>query len=187
MKPFKIILSSQTQRRGFTLIELMVAMSVGLVLAGTVVMLLFQASREQRRGYAATTVEENAHNLQARITSCLRGMSSNFGITPDVSTPVTNISGNVVGYAAIIAFKPNANGTYTSQRLSFNASSGNFSYTPNYLTAPTTQIVWMTSGQKVVLRRLFFSNALNSDLSQNNSLINVSSFKWMTMAFPNKT
>ncbi|MEJ0090052.1 MAG: prepilin-type N-terminal cleavage/methylation domain-containing protein [Limisphaerales bacterium] len=174
MKPSEMTLSTQGRRSGFTLVELMVAMSVGLVVAGTVVMLLVQASREQRRGFAATTVEENAHNLQARITSALRSMSANFGITPDINTPVTNSSGNVVGYRAIVGFKANGGGTYTSQRLGFDASSGNFSFTPSYSTAPANQIVWMTSGQKVVLRKLFFRNSLNPDLSQNNSLINVS-------------
>ena len=72
-------------RRAFTLVELMVAMSIGVIVAGTVVLLLIQAATEQQRGYSDSTIEERAYTLQANITSCLRGMSSGFGMTAGYS------------------------------------------------------------------------------------------------------
>jgi len=164
----------QNRRQGFTLIELLMAMSVGLIIAGTVVILLVQASAEQRRGYADMTVEENAYVLQSRIVGCLRSMSSNFGITTDVASFVTNSSGNTIGYRTIVGFKANGDGTYTTQRISFDPSSGSVNFTPNVSTAPGTQTLWMSSGQKTVLRQFYFNNSRNLDNSQDNSLINVS-------------
>ena len=80
MKLASVNAGGRACRRAFTLVELMVAMSVGVILAGTVVLLLIQAGSEEQRGYADSTVEERAYILQADVTSCLRGMSSGYGM-----------------------------------------------------------------------------------------------------------
>ena len=163
---------SKPCRRAFTLVELMVAMSVGVILAGTVVLLLVQAATEEQRGYSDTTVEERAYTLQANLTSCLRGMSSGLGMT--VSSTNQYFSGtNAIGYTTIYVFQPNTNGTlFTTAKISANLINGAVIYTPD-ITAPATQTVWMTNSSNVVLRKLYFSNSLNLDGSQNNSLVNV--------------
>jgi prepilin-type N-terminal cleavage/methylation domain-containing protein len=164
---------TQSHQRAFTLVELMVAMTVAVGLAGTAVLLLVQTGQEQRRGYADTTVEERAYVLQANLTSCLRGMSSGYGITGSSTNTVTDTNGVVYGYTSIYLFKPNSDGSsYTAGKISANLNDGSVIYTPN-LSAPGSRIVWMTNSPNVVLRRFYFSSSLNLDGSQNNSLVNV--------------
>ena len=52
MKPASSNLRREQGTSGFTLVELMVATSIGVILAGTVVLLLIQAVTEQRHGYS---------------------------------------------------------------------------------------------------------------------------------------
>jgi len=58
--------------RAFTLVELLVATAVGSTVAGAVLLLLCQTATEQRYGFSDMTVEEEAYELEADITSSLR-------------------------------------------------------------------------------------------------------------------
>ena len=139
----KIVLtkfSTIVRRGGFTLTELMVAFSVGLPLAGAVVLLLVQASFEQRRGFADTTVEESAYVLQARIASCLRSMSCSGGLTPDTSSGVYDAGNNLLGYQKVTVFHANTNGTYTAEQISF-VSTNEVIYIPDMSTPHATDRV----------------------------------------------
>ncbi|MGA2175641.1 MAG: hypothetical protein ABSH38_11735 [Verrucomicrobiota bacterium] len=158
-------------QRAFTLAELMVAAGVGMGLAGTAVLLLLQSATEQRRGFADTTVEEEAHTLQANITACLRSMSATQGLTPNYSSGLYDGNGHLLGYQSVFIFNP-TNGAYITGNISYNSSSGQVIYTPNVL-APSTQMLWMTNSASAVLTELYFSTSFNLDGSQNNSLVNV--------------
>jgi hypothetical protein len=162
---------SRISRRAFTLMEMMFATTIGLGLAGTVVLLLVQSATEQRNGFADTTVEEKAYMLQANITSCLRSMSASYGLTPNYSSGLVNSNGNLLGYQTISVFFP-TNGAYITATISYNASSRTVIYTPNDAT-PSTQIVWMTNSATAALTELYFTTSYNPDGSQNNSLVNV--------------
>jgi hypothetical protein len=158
-------------RRAFTLVELMVAIAVGMGLGGTAMLLLVQTATEQRHGYADMTVEEDAYMLEANMTTCLRSMSANMGVTPSYNSLVTDTNGNPLGYQSISIFYP-TNGAYITANISYNPSSGQVIYTPNVL-SNTTQVVWMTPGTVAALTQLYFSTSFNLDGSQNNSLVNV--------------
>jgi prepilin-type N-terminal cleavage/methylation domain-containing protein len=172
MKLASVNLHSKHCRRAFTLVELMVAAGIGVILAGTVVLLLVQAATEQQRGYSDTTVEESAYTLQANLTSCLRGTSAGFGMTASYSN--TFLSGtNVIGYTTIYVWQPNVDASvYTVGKISADVNNGLVTYTPN-ITIPANQTIWMTNRSGVVLRTLYFSSSQNLDGSQNNSLVNV--------------
>lgn len=171
MKPAFSNLRRKHGTSGFTLVELMVAMSIGLILAGTVVLLLIQAATEQRHGYSDATVEESAYTLQANIMSVLRGSSSGRGVTT-VSTTAVVVAGVTVGYNSIYVFKPNADGTsFTTSQITANPADGSVVYVPDTAT-PANKVVWMTNRTSVVLRQLYFHVGANPDGSQNNSLIN---------------
>jgi len=157
--------------RAFTLVELMLSTAVGVGLAGTVVLLLVQTATEQRNGFADTGVEEQAYMLQANLTSCLRSMSANQGLTPDWSSGLYNATGLLLGYKSVFIWYP-TNGGYNMASISYNSTSGQVVYTPNVLT-PSIQTQWMTNSASVVLTELCFSTSLNLDGSQNNSLVNV--------------
>lgn len=172
MRVASVNLSTETRRRAFTLPELMIAVSLGVGVAGTVVLLLIQAACEQLRGLGATTVEESAYVLQASISSCLRTMSSSQGLTPDYSSKLNDSNGNLLGYQTVFVFCPNTNGTYTTEQIRFDAASGHVVYTPD-VSNPTKQIVWMSDNPTVALRKLCFSSSFKPDGSLNSSLVNV--------------
>jgi prepilin-type N-terminal cleavage/methylation domain-containing protein len=160
------------QQRAFTLVELMVAMSIGLVLAGTVVLLLVQGSLEQRRGYADTTVEESSYTLQAHISGVLRSMSASQGFSDFAANATYNTNGVLMGYQTIYVWQANPDGSYTGEKISYDPVAETVTYTPNTAT-PASQTVWTTSGPNVALHNLYFSGSLNPDSSPNNSLVNV--------------
>ena len=159
---------TEVRRRGFSLVEVMVAFGVGLPVAGAVGLLLVQAASEQRLGLANATVEESAYILQSRITTCLRSMSRNGGcsITPDGQT--------------IDVFHADTNGTLTRARITFNPSSGQeVIYTPNMASSGNYQVWVATNNSTMALRQLTFSGSWNlsgstNNNSINNSLVNVS-------------
>ncbi len=158
-------------RRAFTLVELLVAATVGLGLAGTVVLLLLQSAAEQRDGFADTTVEEQAYVLQANITSCLRSMSANQGMTPNYSSALYNTNGNLLGYQSIFVFSP-SNGAYITANITFIPSTGQVLYTPD-ITNPSVQTQWMTNNTSAGVTQLCFSTSFDLDGSVNASLVNV--------------
>jgi prepilin-type N-terminal cleavage/methylation domain-containing protein len=172
MKTASTRIAARISRRAFTLVELLVAASVGSVLAGTVLLLLFQTATEQRYGFADMTVEEKAYTLQANITDCLRCMSANQGMTPDYSSGLYDPHGNLLGYQSVFIFYP-SNGSYITGNIGYNPSSGKVTYAANILT-PSTQAVWMSNSTTAVLTGFCMSSSFNLDGSQNNSLVNVS-------------
>jgi hypothetical protein len=150
----------------------MVAAAVGLPLTGAVVLLLLQTSYEQRRGLADYTVAQSAYDLESRITSCLRGASAE-GLTPVYSSATNDSSGNLLGYQTVFVFHPGTNGDDIRGRIHFDPSSGAVTYTPDDVTAPNTQIAWMTNSPDVVLHELFFNTSFNPDGSLDSSLVRV--------------
>ncbi len=159
-------------RQAFTLVELMVAMSIGVILAGTVVLLLVQAGTEEQRGYADSTVEERAYVLQSDLTTCLRGMSCGFGATVSSTNQVFNGT-NFLGYTKIYVFQPNAPGNaFTTGMINADVAGGSVVYTPN-IAVPGTRVVWMTNSTNVRLGQFYFNTYPNLDGSQNNSLVYV--------------
>jgi prepilin-type N-terminal cleavage/methylation domain-containing protein len=172
MKLGKVKFCSGTCRRAFTLVELMVAMSVGVILSGAVVYMLWQAATEQQRGYSDMTVEERAYILQANLTSYLRGMSSGLGMTVN-STNQFLIGTNVIGYTTVYVFQPNTNGSsYKTAKISADLTKGTVVFTPD-ITVPGVSSLWFTNSANSVLRKLYFTTSQNLDGSANNSLVNV--------------
>jgi prepilin-type N-terminal cleavage/methylation domain-containing protein len=163
--------ATPVSRHAFTLVELMFAISIGLVVAGSAVMLIYQSAREQRRGLAAASVEAKSHLLQSKISACLRSASGNQGITPDYSTKVLDSGGNILGYQTIIVFAP-TNGGYVSGRIRYTAEAGSVVYTPNVATA--AEELWMTNSASCRLTNFLFNTSFNLDGSINSSLVNVS-------------
>jgi len=109
--------------------------------------------------------------LEANITTCLRSMSANQGLTINYSSSlITN--GITNGYQSVSMFLPTTNGAYMTANISYNSASGQVSYTPNVST-PSIQTVWMSNSSTVMLTELYFNTSYNLDGSQNNSLVNV--------------
>lgn len=159
-------------RRAFTIPEVLVGILIGLPVAGTVVFLLLQAGSEQLRGLAGTTVEQSAYRLQANISGCMRGVSCTQGLTPDHTSQLTDGNGNLLGYQKVFVFRPKPDGTYTTEQIRFDSTTGRVVYIPD-MSAPTNQVLWMTNSPSVALRQLCFTPSYNPDGSLNSSLVNV--------------
>ena len=173
MKLSSVNAGGRTCRQAFTLVELMVAMSVGVILAGTVVLLLVQAGTEEQRGYADSTIEERAYILQADVTTCLRGMSCGYGATISSTNQELNATNGVAGYTKIYVFQPNAAGNaFTTGMINADLVTGAVVYTPNILVPGTTN-VWLINSPNVRLDKFYFNTYPNLDGSQNNSLVYV--------------
>jgi len=172
MKTASTNIAKRVSRRAFTLVELLVASTVGAGLAGIVVLLLAQSATEARSGFADTTVEEKAYTLQANITSCLRSMSANMGFNPNYASSLTDSNGTTLNeFQTITVFYP-TNGAYIDATISYNYSTGTVIYTPDD-SIPSTTIVWMTNSATARLNKFYFTASANLDTSQNNSLVNV--------------
>jgi type II secretory pathway pseudopilin PulG len=156
----------------FTLVELLVATSIGSMVAGGVVILLCQTSIEQRNGFADMTVEERAYILQSDLATCLRCMSANQGLTPNYSTGVYDGGGNLLGYQSVYVFYP-TNSAYLQGNITYVPSTGSVIYTPD-CSSPYNTVTWMSNSATAVLTNMYFSTSLNLDGSQNSSLVNVS-------------
>jgi hypothetical protein len=157
--------------RAFTLVEMMLATSVGLLITGAVMSLLMLSVLEDRLGLGCATVEEKAYMLQTTIAKNLRPMSVNQGMSPDYTLPYTAPNGSVLGYQGIYVFQSVSNGLYVTEHISFNSNNGVVTCM-NSLATPTNQI-WMSNSPTYNLSNLWFSTSLNPDGSVNGSLVNV--------------
>ena len=166
------MLSLRSPRRAFTLMELMFAVSIGIMVMGGIMLLLVQVGVEQRNGLASATVELNGYVLESQITSCLRSKSGTQGFTPDYATAVTDGGGNPLGYKSIFVFSPTTNG-YVMGRIQFDSASGVVRFIPD-VSSPNTQSLWATNSINSRLNALYFSNSYNLDGSLNASLVRVS-------------
>jgi prepilin-type N-terminal cleavage/methylation domain-containing protein len=172
MKIISTSMNAGRFNRAFTLVEVLVATSIGCVLAGAVLLLLCQTATEQRYGYSDMTVEEKAYTLEANMTSCLRSMSATQGMTPNYSSGYYNAGGTLLGYQSVYIFYP-SNGTYVMGNINYNSTNGTVTYISNTLSPNTSSTVWAVSNSVAALTECYFTSSFNPDGSQNNSLVNV--------------
>jgi prepilin-type N-terminal cleavage/methylation domain-containing protein len=172
MKTASLTHGKAALRRAYTLVELLVATAVGTSVAGIVLLTLCQTATEQRCGFADMTLEEKAYQLRANLTSCLRTMSANQGMTPDYTSGLYDGNGNLLGYQSIFVFYP-SNGTYISGEISYNSAAQSVTYVSNILSSSSTSVLWASSNSSAGLTQFYFTSSYNVDGSQNNSLVNV--------------
>ncbi len=162
--------AGNARRRGFTLPELLVASTVGLLVTAAVMSLLMLSVLEDRLGLGCATVEEQAYMLQTTIAQNLRSMSANLGMSPDFSLPYT-VNGNLLGYQGIYVFEALTNGAYATEHIFFNSSNGTVTCVNS--AASLTNQLWMTNNPTYTLTNLWFSTSFNPDGSIDSSLVNV--------------
>ncbi len=154
----------------FTLVEVLVASSIGVMVAGTTMVLLLASAQEEYRGLADTTVEQEASNLSSRITQCLRMMSASQGVVFDTTQPETE-GGAIVGWRRIVVAAGPAP-DYPRVELKFNPTTGKVTYNPDCSNAGNAQILFQNNSEAVV-RRLYFWPSFRADGRQDNTLVNV--------------
>jgi prepilin-type N-terminal cleavage/methylation domain-containing protein len=157
-------------QRGFTLTELMVGMVAGLLIAGSMMLLLIQSAREQYRGVADATVEEVTATLQTEIIRCLRGMSANEGVV--FSSPATNSGAVYQGFQRVVmAHGPVPD--YPREDIRFDPQAGTLTYDPNLTITGNERVFLQSRTNAFMLRNVCFFPSLKPDGSLDNSLVNV--------------
>jgi prepilin-type N-terminal cleavage/methylation domain-containing protein len=168
----KCALHPSGRRAGFTLPEVIMASLISLVVAGTLVFLLWQGALEQRQGLALATVEQVSHQLEARLIECLRTKSANQGLSPDFTTAVYDSDSHLLGYERVFLFYCNSDGSYRREQLALDSGTKRAIHTPD-VTKPSVQVILNPTNSAVALRQLYFNRSFNLDGSVNASLVNV--------------
>jgi prepilin-type N-terminal cleavage/methylation domain-containing protein len=156
-------------RRGFTLIEVLVALMVATVVGSTAMLLLLASAREARRGVADAMVEQVAGNLQNEIVVRLRVMSASESVV--FSGPATDSGGGIIGFRSIIIARGPAS-DYPREQITFDDHLGLVLYTSNRA-QQGGEIVLGQNEPGVAIRQVCFSPSLKWDGTPDNALINV--------------
>jgi len=167
------LLSSRRFARGFTLPEVLVAGSIGVIITGFIMTLLLDSGAEARLGFGVATVEDQAYYLEGQLTRNLRGMSANQGVTPDRSTMCYAGNGAFLGYHGIYAFQLLTNGTSVTEHIVYDPTHGTVTCVTNTAAAATSTVIWFTNSANCVVSNLWFNTSVNLDGSDNASLVNV--------------
>lgn len=159
---------STVRRRGFTIPELIIAGAVGMMITGTMMLLLIESAKEQYRGVADATVEEAANDLQSQMIKYLRSMSANEGMV--FAQPVTNVGAVFKGYQrVIVAHGPAPD--YPREEIRFDPQANSVTYNPNLSTTNNLQVVLQSRPAAFMLRNLCFLPAWREDGMPDNSLV----------------
>jgi hypothetical protein len=170
MKLFSSRQPPAVTQQGFTLAELVIASSVGVLIAGTMMFLLIESAAEQYRGISDANVEQASSSLEMQIIQRLRSMSANEGVV--YASPLTNGGSLFPAYRRIIV----ARGpwpTYPREEIRFDNANNCAIHLPNVSAATNQQVLLQANSSAYVLRNLCFFPALKADGTADSSLVNV--------------
>ncbi len=169
----RIPLPNERLARGFTLPEVLVAGSIGVIITGFIMTLLLDSGAEARMGLGVATVEDQAYYIEGQLTKNLRSMSANQGITPDRSTMCYAANGAFLGYQGVYAFQILTNGTTVTEHIFFDPTHGTVTCVTNTAAVASSTVLWFTNSPNCVVSNLWFNTSANLDGSDNASLVNV--------------
>jgi hypothetical protein len=166
-------IANRSRARAFTLPEVLVAGSIGVIITGFIMALLLDSGAEARMGFGVATVEDQAYYVEGQLTRNLHAMSANQGITPDQSTMCYAPNGSFLGYQGIYAFQILTNGTTVTEHIVFDPTHGTVTCVTNTAAAATSTVRWFTNSANCVVSNLWFNTSVNLDGSDNASLVNI--------------
>jgi hypothetical protein len=158
------------RRQGFTVAELLIASSVGLLIGGVAGLLILESAREDVRSVADMAVEQAASDLEGRLVSCLRIMSARESVV--YTTPTEDEEDGYRGFQRIIV----AQGPvpdFPRAELRFDAATGSAIYLSNRLVVGSQEVLMQSHSNRVVLRNLCFFPSVKADSTPDNSLVNI--------------
>jgi Tfp pilus assembly protein PilV len=154
------------QRRisGSTLVEVVIASTIGVFVVTALMALMTTQAKEQRKEMVDSNLQQQANLLEDKITRLIRPMSAAQAVT------LGNQLANPSHYHLIIVARGQA--PVAREQVAFNPATFTCAHTPN-LAAPNTKETYWGGSSLAVLRELYFSISQKSDGSPDASAITV--------------
>jgi hypothetical protein len=152
-------------RRGFTILEMWISMTIGTMCLGAVGVIYLEMAKAQRSGLANAVLEQKADNLQDQLTSLFRTMSA----TTSATLGEASSSNSAAFYRAVVS-----KGVGQPQEsIRFVPANNSVRYDPNINVAGNSRAVWTSEADSVILRECYFSLGLKAGNRPDGSLVTV--------------
>lgn len=152
-------------RAGFTLTEVLVASAVASFVLGSLLSVVTLVSREQQRGYVDASLQQQANQLEDKVTRFLRDMSAGQAAIPSV--PVSNAPAFFRTIVVAAGPLPMAR-----QQLSYDPSAQKCVLTPDLSQSATVKTLCKPT-TTVCLRNMYFFVSERNDGSPDAGAVNV--------------
>jgi len=154
---------------GMTLIEMIVSSAVGVLVIGTLLTLVVQVAKEQRRGLVDVTLQQQAGILEDKITRLVRSMSASETIL--LADP---IAAGSPFYRRVVMARGQTP-TYPREEIIYDAATGKVTHDPDRSVSGNELVLFAPSGKAsmMVLRNMYFYSSFKLDGSPDSSVLNV--------------
>lgn len=158
-------------RTGFTLVEVLIASSLGVLVSGAVMVLFLETARENYRALADQGVEHAASLLQDRILAHLRSMSARAGLVYRAPVIQEEVA---VGYRRVTASR-GMPPDFPREELQFDSVGGRMLYfkDASNTNSENATVLLQSKVGSYRLREACFFPSLKIDGTPDNSLVNV--------------
>ena len=179
--------SRSARPRGFTLPELMVAVSIAMLISGTTMLLLVQSAQTNASVFSDASLEEAANLLQSKIASHVRTMGGGGGAQAAI---YTNLTGSVAPpglfYVLRVPYTLTGIGNVAMEQIRYDPNAGTISYVSNYAAASCIPEILLATNANVRVGTFGFFPSIkgNGDNTLDNSLANVNVELIHTTYFP---
>ncbi len=153
------------RQSGMTLVEVMIAASIGgVVLMGLMMLVMLMAS-EQRKYLVNAVLQQNANLLEDRITRLIRSMSAREAVA--LGDPIA--SGSPFFRKVVVA---RGSSPIPREQLAYEAGTFRCTHLPN-MAVPGTQDIYFSPSPMAVLRNMYFFISEKNDGAPDSSAITV--------------
>lgn len=165
-QPCRRSCGARSERRAFTLVELLVGASLGVLLTGFMMGMVIQVVKEQRRELVDATLQYKADDLEEKLARLIRSMSANETII--LGDPLS--SGSPFYRRIIVAMGQTP--TYARQQLIYDPTAMTLTQDPD-ITMSSNEILLFKSTPMAKLRNMYFFTSVKSDGVADSSALNI--------------
>jgi hypothetical protein len=174
------------QAGGFTLVEMMVATTIAIMIAGPTLLLLLQAARTNASVFSDMTLDEAANTLQSQLVSQIRALGGGGGSQAAIYTNLPGVwAPPGLSYCLRVPYQMTSVGSTTIAQIAYDPNRGTVSYCPDYTTTANQQVFLGPSANVTVALFGFFPSIKgNGDNTLDLTLVNVQMELIHTMMYP---
>jgi len=154
-----------------TLVEVLFAAAIGVGVLSSLMMLILEVVKEQRKTLADATLQQAAGNLQDQLTRAIRDMSENESVIFGDKT----VENGADVYRKIIVAKGQTP-DYPREEIAFKTPDNTVVYDPNRA-VPGDETYFFKTNAVVAVRKLFFYPSMKPGGVPDSSTLNI----WLEM------